>query len=147
MNRAITRAFMLAGVLCALFALRPESAQASGVIVFDDAKIRGLMLGTTAIAFGALDIAFFAADRPLPVGLAIVQIAVAGVTVPLMAVGAHDSALAIGAFINLAWFTGHGIYNLSIYPEYARERRRLRDEERARRCAEACGVPYGPLRP
>lgn len=143
---SITRAFVLAGVLCALFALRPEPAQASGVITFDDRPIRTLMLASTTLGFGVLDLAFFAADRPLPVGLAILQIALAGVASPLLAMGAGDAALAVGAFVSLAWFTGHGIYSLSIYPEYARERRRIRDEERARRCAEACGVVYMPPR-
>jgi hypothetical protein len=139
----MTRAFVVVAALLAIGVVEPDVAQASGgglgLSLESDAGGAAALLGLSAIGFGALDIAFFAAGRPLPVGLSILQIGLAGVLVPLLSLSAHDSAVAIGAFVSMAWFSGHGIHELVVYPEYARRRRAEVAAMRGQRCAvEGC---------
>jgi hypothetical protein len=132
------RVLILCVVVLAFGALRPEAAHASGAPTLSlegDAHAGMMLLGVSAIGFGLLDLAFIAKDRPLPVGLSILQISVAGVLVPLFALTARDSGVAIGAFVSMAWFSGHGIHELVVYPEYARRRGAEVAAEREHRCA------------
>jgi hypothetical protein len=94
----------------------------------------GLLLAN-ALTFGAIDLAYFGLERPMPIGLIIVQIAVAGVLVPATAarVGLGDVGIQLGAAISSAWFVGHGIYSAAAISEYNRERAEALEAERTQR--------------
>lgn len=121
------------------------NADGSGVFdPFDPAQISpAVWLGSSAILFGGTDLVFGLLGRPLPPGLAVVQLVVAGLAVPLLTLANSDSAvLSIAAVASMAWFTSHAIYCAAVYPEYQRRKRR---EQRQR--AIAYGVALSPGAP
>lgn len=132
---------LLGAAILAVFSLADASQAHASRGPFDSGSgmsggqlATGLLL-SNALTFGALDLAYFAADRPLPVGLIIVQIAVAGVLVPATAarVGLGEGGIQLGAALSSAWFVGHGIYSAAANSEYKRERAEALEAERTRR--------------
>lgn len=106
----------------------------SGPGISGDQLATGLLLAN-GLTFGAIDLAYFAADRPLPIGLIIVQIAVGGVLVPATAarVSGGEVGIQLGAATSSAWFVGHGIYSGAAYSEHHRARAEALEAERTRR--------------
>jgi len=140
---------LLLASLCA----GPGTAHASGTPdptlgLFSSTECAAVLLSTSAIAFGSLDLLYFGVDRPMPTGLAIVQMVIAGALVPMIAARRDDAGLQIGAAISSAWFLGHGIYSASAYSEYRRQRQRAIAAERTRRAMDCpCAYRDGPSGP
>jgi hypothetical protein len=116
--------------LIGLIALCAAPAHANGASTdfgLDSPEMSAVLLASSAIAFGTADLLFAVLGRPLPRAVALPQIAVGGLLIPLLALTNSDSwAITAGAIASLAWFTVHGIYNIAIYPEYQRQKQRER---------------------
>lgn len=127
-SRTLVPALGLAAVV-ALSAAPAHASRGYPGLALDSPEMAQALLVTSGIAFGAADVAFAIAWRPMPIVLSLLQVGVAGILVPAIAldndgpVGQH-----VGAAASIVWFTGHGLYNVAIYPEYARERARAREQ-------------------
>jgi hypothetical protein len=135
-----THKALLGAAIIALLSLADASQAHASRAPFESGGIRGGQLAgglllANALTFVAIDLAYFAADRPLPIGLTILQIAVAGVLVPATAarVGLGEPGVQLGAALSSAWFVGHGIYSAAAYFNYRRERAEALEAERTRR--------------
>lgn len=128
--RHVTFALLIsAGLWLGAAPARANGAGAPSLRLESDEAVTMLLLSD--LVFGGMDSLFLALDRPLPVGLSILQISVGGLLVPLVVGASTDSAaVQIAASASGLWFSAHGIYNLATYPAYARERRRQRSLER-----------------
>lgn len=124
-------------IATALWLAEAPAARASGTPApdFDGDAMSTVLLASSAIGFGTVDLLYLAHDRPLPIALTILQITVAGMLVPLSAIGAHSTGLHLGAVMSFSWFVGHGVYNIFAYSARERERQKAQAAERARHAA------------
>lgn len=144
----LTRPWLGFAIATALWLAQASAAQASGVISIDkddfETGVGAMLLIGSAVGFGAMDLMYFAHDKPVPSGLAVVQIVVGGVLVPMSALRSSHPGVVIGAGISSAWFSGHGIYSVAGDAERQREAERRLATERAQRAA--CAHEPGPRR-
>jgi hypothetical protein len=122
----------------AAMALVPEPARASGAPSFDGDELgTALFLGEVAV-FGVIDLVFIASQRPMPIWLSIMQIAIAGVLGPLAVLDTvHTTGLKVGVGVSAVLFAGYAIYDIARYPEFRRQKLKERELERQR---ELCGL-------
>jgi hypothetical protein len=101
-------------------------------------------LATSALHFAPVDVVFAAIGRPMPIWLSCLQIGVGGLLLPALALSIDDSSsITAAAGASMIWFTGHGVYNLAVYPEFREQtlagrarKREARERERKRRVLE-----------
>jgi hypothetical protein len=121
-----------------LWLAQSATAEASGAIsptVDRDTLVGGTLLIGSAIAFGTVDLLYFAHDRPMPIGLTVVQMVVGGILVPLAASRSNDQGILIGAAFSTAWFTGHGVYSVVAHSKRERQRKQAIAADREWRAA------------
>lgn len=121
------RALPCSLLLVAVLSLLPSRAAASREfsLEFGEPTLAGTLLITSAIGFGAADLAFIVSERPMPAWLSLLQIGVSGLFLPMNALLSSGSVpLGITAVGTGVWFTSFGIYNVAVYPEYRRKRMR-----------------------
>ncbi len=138
MSSAFVRALLCAAALSC--AAAPNSAQASGVPFprIEEAALPSFALLYAAVPMFALDVLLLAIDRPLPQAIAVLQIAVVGLLLPIATLATVDDAgfeqadidmLKVIAVVSLIWFSGHGIY--SIAEDAAREKAKRHERANA----------------
>jgi hypothetical protein len=132
------RVLLSAAIIAVVWCLHAPAAHASRAPFESGLQISGGdlsagLLAASALVFGSIDLVYLARDRPLPIGLTILQITVAGMLVPLTSVDTGRVDVQIGAVISSAWFAGHGIYSLLAYSELERKRAEGLAAERKRR--------------
>jgi hypothetical protein len=138
-NKSISRCWLGAAFITALWLAHAPAAQASGGgPTLSEDFMPGLMLTSTAITFGIIDVLYIAHERPMPIALAVLQIAIAGMLTPVAAMKDGGSEMALYAGISSVWFTGHGIYSFAAWSMRERERQRAIAAERERLAA--CAV-------
>lgn len=126
---------ILIASLALLLPLVPSQVQASGVPSFSlDVPARERLV-LSAVPFAVVDVIYFGLDRPLPRGLALLQIGLGGLLGPALTVVRSESVALSGVAVATGvWFVGHGVYSL-ISSSPGRGRRQLeplRSHPRAR---------------
>lgn len=131
--RTTIAALALAALIA--FGAAPARASGGGINIFpDEAELAQALLTTTSMGFGLLDVAFLIAWRPMPPVLAFFEMTVAGILMPAIALSTEATTeQRVLGWTSAVWFTGHGFTNLVIYPDYARERARQREEQQSDR--------------